>query len=118
MALAYILLTSGIVVDIHYCMGKLSSVDFQKSASNTCGKCGMSNRHCCNDEIKVVKLEDSHQQAEGLSGLEMTGIPSFILPPELQVSFAYTGPALALNRHLPPDLPPATALPLLCVFRI
>lgn len=65
-AVFYFAVTSGMVMNIHYCMGKISSVTFNHDADQedgTCGKCGMSKteNHCCKDEVTTVKLTDSHK---------------------------------------------------------
>jgi len=62
----YLAITSGLVLQIHYCMGKEvgSSVQFAAVNQQTCGVCGMQNakNKCCHDEVKFVKLQDVHQQ--------------------------------------------------------
>jgi hypothetical protein len=55
--------SSGIAMDIHYCMGKRAGIDFYKTENDRCGRCGMKEKKkgCCHDEIKFHKLEDSHK---------------------------------------------------------
>lgn len=56
----YLLVTTGVVINHHYCMKRLASVQLFASAKVICGDCGMHTREsngCCHDEIKVVKLE-------------------------------------------------------------
>lgn len=64
-AVFYLAVTGGMVINIHYCMGKISSVTFTGNdhADGTCGKCGMNKtgKHCCKDDVKTVKLSDSHE---------------------------------------------------------
>lgn len=71
-AVFYLAITSGLAMNIHYCMGKISSVSFGSEGDHsdgTCNKCGMNKteNHCCNDEFQFVKLTDSHQSS-GFSG--------------------------------------------------
>lgn len=66
-AIVYFVISSGLVMSIHYCMGKVSSVALSHNTSETCG-CGMSlketsGKDCCKTEIKMVKLEDNHKAA-------------------------------------------------------
>ena len=65
-AFMYLAITSGLVLQVHYCMGKQSgaSVALAEKEHHTCGKCGMQNgkSKCCHDEVKLVKLQDEHQQ--------------------------------------------------------
>lgn len=61
LAFIYLGVSSGIAMNIRYCMGKISSVDFFKR-SDKCNKCGMkASPDCCKDEFKIVKLTDSHK---------------------------------------------------------
>ena len=65
-AVFYLAATSGMVINVHYCMGKVSSITFNEEADHNdgaCGKCGMAKteNHCCKDEISKGKMNDSHQ---------------------------------------------------------
>ncbi len=35
-------IASGVVVNVHYCMGRLASVEYGYDDHDVCGKCGMS----------------------------------------------------------------------------
>ncbi|MGZ5135207.1 MAG: HYC_CC_PP family protein [Flavitalea sp.] len=62
LAFVYLALASGVGMNIHYCMGELSSVDYGYKKAGHCDECGMEEKAgCCNTEFKVVKLQDSHQ---------------------------------------------------------
>ena len=57
--LLYFAVTSGIVINSHYCMKRLVSVHFFETKSAVCGLCGMETHDsegCCRDEVKVIKL--------------------------------------------------------------
>ncbi len=62
----YLAISSGLVLQIHYCMGKAigSSIQFAETGSATCSKCGMENakNKCCHDEVKIIKLQDAQKQ--------------------------------------------------------
>jgi len=62
LAFIYLGVSSGIAMNVHYCMGKISSVDLMHN-SDKCGKCGMKKGKggCCKDEFKIVKLNDAHK---------------------------------------------------------
>lgn len=67
----YLSATSGMVVNVHYCMGKISSVSFgyeKDHNDGTCDKCGMlkAENHCCKDEVTEGKLNDAHQTSTAL----------------------------------------------------
>jgi hypothetical protein len=59
----YFAISSGVVVNMHYCMGRLSSVNMQSWPASTCacGKKTESKKKCCKTELKVVKLEDAQK---------------------------------------------------------
>ena len=64
-ALFYLSATSGMVLNVHYCMDKISSISFGHEKDHndgTCDKCGMlkTENHCCKDEVAEVKLNDAH----------------------------------------------------------
>jgi hypothetical protein len=64
-ALFYLSATSGMVMNVHYCMGKISSISFGHEKDHndgTCDKCGMlkTENHCCKDEVSEVRLNDAH----------------------------------------------------------
>ena len=65
LAILYITVTSGVPVNLHYCMGSLASVDYGYDNHDQCGKCGMKEsakkKGCCHTESKLVKVQDAHQ---------------------------------------------------------
>jgi uncharacterized protein YfcZ (UPF0381/DUF406 family) len=63
LAVVYLAISSGVVVNIHYCMGEIAEVVLGHKSSDTCGKCGMENKGCCHDDVKVVKIQDSQSVA-------------------------------------------------------
>ncbi|MBL0146451.1 MAG: hypothetical protein IPP48_12605 [Chitinophagaceae bacterium] len=63
-AIIYMAASTGIAMDVHYCMGKLAGVEYFSKVDDKCGRCGMKEvgkNGCCHDEHKFVKLEDSHK---------------------------------------------------------
>lgn len=79
-AVFYLAVSSGLAMNIHYCMGKIASVTFgheKDHSDGDCGKCGMdkTENHCCKDETQFIKLTDS-QQTSKLSELLQTVIVS------------------------------------------
>ncbi|MCY7310723.1 MAG: hypothetical protein LH619_08090, partial [Chitinophagaceae bacterium] len=61
----YFAVTSGVVINSHYCMKRLVSVHLFDTSRDVCGRCGMENREskgCCSDELKVVKLEQDQNK--------------------------------------------------------
>lgn len=63
-AIIYLTLSVGIVVNVHYCQGRIANVKLY-SLENGCCCGGMeTNSSCCSDEIHVFKLEKEQQQAK------------------------------------------------------
>ena len=62
LAVLYIGTTSGVVLNVHYCMGKISSVKVDNFRNTFC-KCGKKEAggHCCKTEIRVAKFSNDHQ---------------------------------------------------------
>ncbi len=61
LAIIYFGVSSGVAMNIHYCMGRIASVDLMHH-SDKCGKCGMKKSGgCCKDEFKIFKINDSHK---------------------------------------------------------
>jgi hypothetical protein len=67
----YLALTCGVVVNFHYCMDRLASTQFFGGESKICEKCGMHKdpNGCCQDEVKVVKIQDDQQSTDAISSL-------------------------------------------------
>ena len=116
----YVITTSGVVVNIHYCMGAIASVGYGlQHHDETCGQCGMTDKEgCCHTEYKVVKVEDEHQLAfPALPMLQM----DMALPaeaPQVVTVPSYLLQANALHYHSPPDQRANAVFLHNCVFRI
>lgn len=63
LAIAYLGTSTGTMVNMHYCMGKLANWGLGNDGSRTCRKCGMEkqNKGCCKDESKFVKSQTDQQ---------------------------------------------------------
>lgn len=70
-ATLYFAVSSGMIVNMHYCMNRFTSADFSLSADkNQCGQCGMNkatSQGCCHDEVKLIKLQDDQNRSSLLS---------------------------------------------------
>jgi hypothetical protein len=62
-ALLYLATSSGLALQVHYCMDKIAGLTLAQEGEGNCGKCGMEKKSssCCKDELKFVKLEDAHK---------------------------------------------------------
>lgn len=72
LTLLYLTVSSGIAMEIHYCMGEYAGTELYGSDKETCGVCGMKEKKggCCEDDHKFYKLEDSHKKA--VSNIDFT----------------------------------------------
>ena len=61
LAFLYLGITTGLAVNIHYCMGKIADVQLDNGSNETCSSC-KTKMPCCNDHYQLVKVNDEHQQ--------------------------------------------------------
>lgn len=103
LAFLYIVIASGITVNIHYCMGDFASVEYGIPANDACSVCGMKEKKgCCHTEYKLVKIQDAHQLATitvEFSKLPATPVQLTSLPP-VAISQQKN---IWLQYHSPPD---------------
>ena len=67
LAIAYLGTSTGAVISMHFCMGKLANWSFGNDETKTCGKCGMekkSNHGCCQDQHKFFKSSSDQKITE------------------------------------------------------
>jgi len=120
LTMVYMTASSGIAMEIHYCMGKKAGMEFYGTKEDKCGKCGMKERKggCCKDEHKFVKLEDSHKNVYNnldFATKEIAIVTSYPLYNwQLPTDVATT----TVNNHSPPDYTGPSACIMNCVFRI
>jgi hypothetical protein len=103
LAVLYIITTSGVVVNVHYCMGAVASVTYGQEMPESCGKCGMQEKDgCCHSELKVVKLDDVHQQAvKALPIAQVAELPVVYF--EAAVADHNSHKGFVNSYHSPPD---------------
>ena len=118
----YLVFSSGWVLDVHYCMNKISSVHLFETKPEQCSKCGMDAKEsegCCHDEQQVVKLVQDQRTPETFT-YTITAPASF----EAAVDFAtYTTlwkseQQVVLVAYDPPEYPSQELYLLNRVFRL
>lgn len=60
----YVAFSTGVVISFHFCMNDFDSAQLGAKKFEVCGKCGMhsaDSEGCCNDEVKIFKIEDDQQ---------------------------------------------------------
>lgn len=120
LAILYMTVSSGIAMEIHYCMGKKAGVEFYGSDSDKCGKCGMKDTKtgCCHDEHKFYKLNDSHKSVS--NDINFTADETALVNDHYQYDWQVP-PATALAalyNNSPPDRTGPSACVMNCVFRL
>lgn len=119
LAFIYLGVSSGIAMNIHYCMGKVSSIDLMHN-SEKCGKCGMKlgSAGCCKDEFKMVKLSDSHKL---ISNDINISVPVAVINNYYSIfnsEIVFTEIKSSLKNNSPPVSSGVSLNILLCIFRI
>ncbi len=120
LAALYLAVSSGVIVNTHYCMGRISEVVFGRDDSgNNCDKCGMKAADgCCHDEVKVVKLADSHSLVQ--QNVDISKAPALV-PVYAAIAeneSVNTESVLVYGIHGPPHIYSVPLNVLHCNFRI
>jgi hypothetical protein len=120
--LCYLAVTCGVVVNFHYCMDRLDSLQLFASGTKVCGKCGMhtdSSHGCCRDEIKIIKMGDD-QKLNSDVPFELPGLDAVAQIPSqfIAASFLNSKESRHFNNHSPPLLTEQDTYLQNCVFRI
>lgn len=122
LAVLYLITTSGVVVTIHYCMGKFSSAEYGATAVHYCDKCGMKEKAnkpgCCHSENKIFKVADSHNYVT--TTVDFLKIPAASPVSLFSTEQPLTGieKVVALQYHTPPDKRSTSVYLYNSVFRI
>ena len=120
LAVLYLGMSSGIAMELHYCMGRLAGIEWFSSDNDRCGRCGIKEKKggCCSDEYKFVKLQDAHKQT-GHDPLKcpVAEAPAVVFHPAPALPPA---DCLPVTCHLPapPSPPDRCVQAMLCIFRI
>lgn len=119
LAFLYLAVSSGVAMEIHYCMGKKAGMDLYSSSKDKCHKCGMKEKKgCCSDENKFYKLSDSHKNVFNYLNFE---IPVAVVTnnyPLADFFFSDRKAEEKINNHSPPVYSRPSACVLNCIFRL
>ena len=120
LAIVYMAVSSGIAVQLHYCMGDKAGMEFYGSSNDTCGKCGMTEKDtgCCHDEFKFYKISDSHKTVSNDIDLTASSVPVINEYYTYNWQIADHTATTIVNNHSPPDYSKPPACIMNCVFRI
>jgi hypothetical protein len=117
-ALVYFAISTGVVMSVHYCMGRVSGVKVEAFVSTRCA-CGKSEpMGCCKTEFKVVKMKDDQKIAQADYSINIPSTPVFNTLSLLCTPF-FNAPAETYTAsHSPPLLSKQDSYLQHCVFRI
>ncbi len=106
--LCYFAVSSGIVINSHYCMKRLVSVHLFEASPDVCGRCGMDTHEsngCCRDEVKVVKLQQDQNKIT-IASFELPSLEVVITIPSdfIVASFQNSEEQRHFHNHSPPLL--------------
>lgn len=81
-AAVYLVTSTGVMVNYHFCCGKLKSVTL--SVPNSCCKDGESTKGCCKNVAKYFKVKDKQLASEKKAEFG----PVFVFVPEKAINFS------------------------------
>lgn len=119
LSIIYFIVSTGFIVNVHYCMGKVSTIKFEEPKQKCC--CKKKHKGCCKTEQKLVKLSSNSKLADAYiasnaSFSEITFTPSFTFyAPSKISSFA---DADLSYKYTPPIKIKKFALLHYCILRV
>src|ERR1051326_5979903 len=105
--LIYFTMTCGVIVNLHYCMGRVQSFELYGAEKKVCDVCGMSlkNTHgCCKEEVKILKIQDDQNKAHASYSIKSIDVPAIITPDFIVASIYDIERTSDFNNHSPPLL--------------
>ena len=101
----YILIISGVSVNLHFCCGNLKTISFSTvSNENSCCKSNKSTKDCCHDTTAFIKVKEKHYPSDTIK-IRLAYFDSIDLVSNQHVYFAYRiidSENLIVNFHSPP----------------
>jgi hypothetical protein len=119
LSILYLIVACGFAVNIHYCMGRVSNIDYVYSNSKTCSHCGMESKNgCCHSEFKIIKISDDQQTAK--ANIQIAQQPAIINYFSVAIfQFVQGSEKITPSKyHSPPDKRLSEVYLHDCVFRI
>lgn len=121
-ALIYFTVSSGMVMSVHYCMGKVSDIQVNQVPDERC-ICGMSTKEtsskgCCKTEFTMVKLADTHKASSVSYDIQIPVVLVSRSLSQLEAPLYNTSIKTYTDIHGPPLLSEQDTYLLNCVFRI
>ena len=120
LSITYLVVASGMVISIHYCMGRQTGLDYHYASQSKCEKCGMENKPgCCHNEFKFVKLALDQQLVKDYAqSLRVPALDQPLQPIENSRSLQSAQLFTSRVYHSPPDPRETSIYRYHCLFRI
>ena len=104
----YLLLSTGVVVQLHYCMDRLAAIGlFTSDHQATCDDCGMEmdqDNDCCHDQTDVIKLVQD-QTANQIPNYQFKQISAELIAPAIDLTVSVNNRQVEKTPiHIPPDI--------------
>lgn len=115
--LVYGFSVSGMAINLHYCCGKLKSVDLSATAKNCGGDHKMGSKRCCENK-QISNKEKSDQEHLLLLAKQIKLVPDAVQPFSVVTIGRSIQPQLSPVAFAPPPLSPTPLFVLHCVYRI
>jgi len=116
----YFVFSTGVVINLHYCMNRFDSSKLGSIKSEICTKCGMhttDSNGCCHDELKVIKIQDDQKTANSAYSFDGFKLARIYNSSNLSNIVRVIHSEFTLTDHSPPLNKQFTYLQN-CVFRI
>jgi hypothetical protein len=123
LAILYMGTSTGVTVELHYCMGKLVEWTLGHNDNSLCGNCGMEKKSgsasgCCKDEYKQLKIDKDQKRSVNIFQLNETLTEATPINLNFSILYLFSSPATFTKINAPP---PGCGIPLTllnCIFRI
>ncbi len=120
----YFGISTGVTLQVHYCMGKLVNVGLVNKSDSHCDLCGMAKKNghkgCCHDEQKTVKItQDQNRSTEPV--YQVVHAPVAMVEtnyPDAAMTARFSSEEKILYFHEPPQVSGLAVYIRNCVFRI
>jgi hypothetical protein len=119
LSILYLIVACGFAVNIHYCMGRVSNIEYAYGNSKTCSHCGMESKNgCCHSEFKIIKISGDQQTAK--ANIQIAQQPAIINHFSVAIFQSVQGSEKITpsKYYSPPDKRLSAVYLHNCVFRI
>ena len=116
------MVSTGIAMDIHFCMNERVGAEFFANKNEKCGRCGMTEKEtgCCHNEHKFFKLEIPGKQVSSCSSCEIFKKSIAILHQDFLIDDYFVSATNQINKLQPlvPNYAPPRLYIFQCVYRL